>query len=606
MHIGAHYEGDGQSTFKVWAPQKSSVELHILEPQEAFHKMEKDDLGYWHISHVSAPADALYMFRLDGKLERPDPASRYQPRSVHGPSSVIDHSSFKWSDDNWKGITLQEMVIYELHIGTFTSEGTFDACIEKLDYLKSMGITAIEVMPVAQFPGDRNWGYDGVYPFAVQDSYGGPEGLKRLVNACHKKEMAVVLDVVYNHLGPEGAYVMDFAPYFTDQYSTPWGAAVNYDQAWSYGVRDFFVQNALSWFKDYNFDALRLDAIHGIYDFGAKHILREISEKVEQYSQLSGRKRYLIAESDLNDTRVLSPVSENGMGIDAQWNDSFHHALHTLITAESKGYYSDYGSVSHLIKALKEGFVYSWDYSNFRKRFHGSSSKNIAPERLVICTQNHDQIGNRMLGERLSMLASFEELKVGAATMLLSPNVPLLFMGEEFAAKTPFLYFISHTDEELVEAVRQGRAREFSEFLWEGDPPDPQAESTFRMSKLDWDSALRDDHKVMSEYYRALLELRRKIPALSSLNKKTMEISAIGDSDSLVMRRWNGHSRAVLYLNFSNEPLEVNVSQMDVEMEKVLDSADKKWSGGGSDMPEKLNAEPNPIVSPQSAVLYLV
>lgn len=605
MHIGSFYEGNGHSSFTVWAPLRKKVDLVISEPQKRQVAMERDDMGYWHAHRVPAGPGFLYKYRLDDSMEYPDPASRFQPKGVHGPSSIVDHNEYVWSDSNWRGVALEDMVIYELHIGTFTPAGTFESCAEKLDYLKSLGVNTIEIMPVAQFPGSRNWGYDGAYPFAAQNSYGGPEGLKHLVDQCHKKGMAVVLDVVYNHLGPEGAYLHEYAPYFTDEYDTPWGAAVNYDQAYSYGVRNFFLQNALSWLSDYHIDALRLDAIHGIYDFGALHILREMAQEVEQLTDYTGRKRILIAESDLNDRRVITPFDKNGYGIDAQWSDDFHHSVHTLLTGENRSYYGDFGSVGDLCKALNEGFVYSWTYSQNRKRYHGSSSKDISPEKLVVCIQNHDQVGNRMLGERLSMLVSFDGLKIGAAAMTLSPFTPMLFMGEEFAARTPFLYFISHLDENLVQLVREGRAREFAEFKWEATPPDPQAQSTFEKSKLDWDSLSKGNHGQMLDFYRTLLGLRREHPSFRSRTRIASELFGDGNSGVVVLRRGD-ETKSVMLLNFS--PNDVSFTAKDAGIErgrKLIDSQDERWGGRKEkEMPEEMRADTGCSLAPLSAVLY--
>ncbi len=601
MYIGSNYEGNQTASFTVWAPLKKNVQLLLGEENPKVISMDRDDFGYWQASHIQTAPGTFYRYRLDGSSDFPDPASRFQPQGVHGPSCVVDHGAFNWNDSTWKGMALQDMVIYELHTGTFTPSGTFEGCAERLDYLRNLGVTAIEIMPVAQFPGSRNWGYDGAYPFAVQNSYGGPEGLKRLVDQCHAKGMAVVLDVVYNHLGPEGAYLQEYGPYFTDEYGTPWGAAVNYDESYSYGVRNYFVQNALSWFADYHIDALRLDAIHGIYDFGALHILREISDAVKELSAKEGREMILIAESDLNDTRVISPVEKNGYGIDAQWSDDFHHSVHSLLTGENRSYYGDFGKMGDLCKALNEGFVYSWNYSPNRKRYHGSSSKDIQPEKLVICTQNHDQIGNRMLGERLSQLVSFDGLKLAAASMILSPYTPMLFMGEEFAASTPFLYFISHLDENLVQLVREGRAREFAEFRWEGTPPDPQDPATFNNCKLDWDTAFEGKHGQMMAFYRELLRLRSTVPSLRSPRRKA---SLLADQNSGVLVLSRGDS-AVVLLNFSDEDVAFSAQEAQIAGgRKLLDSQDERWGGQNVKMPDRVEAQSQCVLAPLSVAIY--
>src|SRR6185503_2081252 len=391
---------------------------------------------------------------------------------------------FDWQDQTWKGLPLPDYLIYELHVGTFTAEGTFDAAISYLDGLRELGITAIELMPVAQFPGNRNWGYDGVYPYAVQNSYGGPLALKRLVQACHERGLAAILDVVYNHLGREGNYLRELGHYFTDRYRTPWGDAVNFDGPHSDEVRRFFIENALYWITEFHFDALHLDAAHPIFEHSARPFLAELSEAVHRRGEELHRLVYLIPEISMNDVRLILPRQQGGCGCDAQWNDDFHHSLHTLLTGERTGYYQDFGRIEHLVKSLREGFVYTGQDSQYRQRRHGNSARAVPSRRFVICCQNHDQVGNRQLGERLSQLVSFEDLKLAAAVVLLSPCIPLLFMGEEYGETAPFLYFISHSDPDLIEAVRQGRRAEFAAFDWRGEVPDPQDEATFLSAKL--------------------------------------------------------------------------------------------------------------------------
>ncbi|HEY9749003.1 MAG TPA: malto-oligosyltrehalose trehalohydrolase, partial [Allocoleopsis sp.] len=371
MRLGAQYLGNGQCEFILWAPTATTVSLQLLSPKQQQIAMEQQEGGYWRVLVPNVEPGTLYQYQVDDGEPRPDPASNLQPQGVHGPSQVVAHQ-FGWSDRNWDSVPLEAMIIYELHVGTFTQEGTFEAAISRLADLKDLGINAIEIMPVAQFPGDRNWGYDGVYPFAVQDSYGGPEGLKKLVDACHQQGLAVVLDVVYNHFGPEGNYLSCFGPYFTNTYRTPWGSAINFDDTYSPGVRNYFIENALYWLRDYHIDALRLDAVHAIYDLGAKHFLQELGENVATLSEQVGRKLYLIAESDLNDPRVIRPVEQGGHGLDAQWSDDFHHALHALVSSDRQGYYQDFGECEQLAKAYRDTFVYDWKYSPHRHRFHGN------------------------------------------------------------------------------------------------------------------------------------------------------------------------------------------------------------------------------------------
>ena len=510
---GARVERDG-TRFSVWAPKAKRVDV-VLEGEGARSvALEGNEGGVFEgfVPRVRAGAD--YRFRLDGGEPGPDPVSRWQPGGVHGASRVVDPRAFRWSDAGWKGPAIADYVIYELHVGTFTPEGTFDAAIARLGALKALGITAIEIMPVAEFPGARNWGYDGVSLYAPHSAYGGPEGLRRLVDAAHGAGLAVVLDVVYNHVGPEGNYLPLYGPYFTETYKTPWGPAVNYDGADSPEVRRFVIENALYWVTEYHVDALRLDAIHGIYDFGAKHVLQELVERVHAQGEASGRNVVVIAESDLNDPKVVRPPDVGGWGFDAQWSDDFHHAVHALLTEEDKGYYADFGGVEPLASAIAERFHYAGRYSRHRKRHHGASPRDVSGDHFVIATQNHDQVGNRAAGERLSALVDFPRQKLAAALLLLSPYVPLLFMGEEYGETNPFQYFVSHGDEKLVAAVREGRKKEFEAFGWGDDVPDPQSEETFRRSKLDWPSREKSPHRELLALYRDLLALRKREPAL--------------------------------------------------------------------------------------------
>ena len=453
-------------------------------------------------------AGARYFVIADQGAPRPDPASRSQPDGVHAASEVID-TSFAWRDHDWRGIPLAEYVIYELHIGTFSEAGTFDGALQHLDELRELGVTAIEVMPVAQFPGARNWGYDGVLPFAVQNSYGGPAGLQRLVDACHARGLAVILDVVYNHLGPEGNYLGEFAPYFTAKYKTPWGPAVNVDDAHSDEVRRFFIDNALEWITDYHIDALRLDAVHGILDTSAKPFLAELSEAVALRALELGRQVFLIAESDLNDVRMITPVAKGGMGMDAQWTDDFHHALHALLTRETSGYYLDYGTVDHLAASLRHGYVFQGQFSHYRVRRHGNTPTDASDEQFVVCLQNHDQIGNRKNGDRMAALVDIERLKLGAAVVLLSPFVPLLFQGEEYGETSPFAYFIDHSDHALIDAVRRGRQEEFAAFAWHGEPPDPADSRTFESARMRRPTG--EPHTLIRSIYQQLLALRHEL-----------------------------------------------------------------------------------------------
>ncbi|MGB7274015.1 MAG: malto-oligosyltrehalose trehalohydrolase [Geitlerinemataceae cyanobacterium] len=606
MRIGATYLGNDRCEFTVWAPLLQDVAVQITAPKPQLIPLKKEARGYWKVIAENIAPGSLYTYQLEGSTNRPDPASYYQPQGVHEPSQVVDQGSFSWSDSGWKSIPLEDYIIYEVHVGTFTEKGTFEAIIDRLDDLKELGVNAIEIMPVAQFPGDRNWGYDGVYPFAVQDSYGGVDGLKTLVDACHQKGFAVVLDVVYNHFGPEGNYTSNFAPYFIDKYRTPWGSALNFDDAYSDGVRNFFIENALYWFRDHHIDALRLDAIHAIYDFSAKHFLAELAEKVGELSQQQGRSFYLIAESDLNDVRIINPPEKGGYNIDAQWCDDFHHSLHSLITKEDRGYYRDFREFRTLVKALQEGFAYAGEYSEFRQRYHGNPAGDLDPAQFVVCCQNHDQVGNRMLGERLSQLVSFEAVKLAAGMVLLSPYIPLLFMGEEYGEEAPFLYFISHGDRDLVESVRQGRKAEFKEFHEVGEPPDAQDSQTFEQSKLNWEKRREGKHKVLFELYRTLIKLRQEVPALKCRDRQSIDINSFEGEKVITLRRRMDNSQVLAIFNFSDRTQTTQLVLPEGNWKKVLDSSDSQWMGNGSTLPQQVDGKLTLTLPHQSFVLYQV
>jgi maltooligosyltrehalose trehalohydrolase len=566
----------GGIKFRVWAPLATSVEVELVKSSAQRTPLQKD--GEYFQGLVQASAGDRYWFWLDGTLRRPDPASRSQPDGVHGPSQVIT-PAFAWSDSQWRGIALEEYLMYELHVGTFTPDGTFDGVISRLDYLCELGITALQLMPVAQFPGERNWGYDGTFPFAPQNSYGGADGLKRLVDACHSRGLAVILDVVYNHLGPEGNYLHAFGPYFTDRYRTPWGDAVNFDGPGSDQVRRYFISNALYWITEFHIDALRLDAIHGIYDFSALHILQELAKTVQRQGAELGRRVHVIAESDLNDVRVIKPPESGGYGLDAQWNDDFHHALRTLLTSDRSGYYRDFGRFADLVKGFREGFVLSGGYSLFRSKRHGSSSADIPPGQLVVFSQNHDQVGNRMRGERLSGYLTPRQLKLAAATVMLSPYLPLLFMGEEYGESAPFPYFVSHGDADLVEGVRRGRLEESASFGNQGTPPDPQAEATFLSAKLDQEQRRAGDQKSIFEFYRELIRLRRECTPLARLSRADMQVIAGEDEQMLAIIRNAGDDQVFCLFNFSDQDCIIPPPLASGTLRVLLDSTGNYPSG---------------------------
>jgi maltooligosyltrehalose trehalohydrolase len=581
------------------------VEVRLLGPRQRLIPLRSEERGYHHAIVESVEPGSRYFYRLGGGKERSDPSSRFQPEGVHGPSEVVS-STFDWQDAAWQGLPLERYIHYELHVGTFTPEGTFDAVIPYLDELKQLGITALELMPVAQFPGHRNWGYDGVYPYAVQNTYGGPTGLKNLVNACHARGIAVVLDVVYNHLGPEGNYLADFGPYFTDVYHTPWGPAINFDRAESDEVRRYFIENGLYWVTEFYFDALRLDAIHAIVDPSARPFLEELGEAVHERAKELQRKIWVIPESDRNDARLIRSREAGGLGLDAQWSDDLHHALHTLLTGERGGYYVDFGKVEHLGNALVNGFVYSGQHSLYRRRRHGNSSRDIPAHKLVVCAQNHDQVGNRLLGDRLSQLISFDGLKLSAAVVLLSPYVPLLFMGEEYGETAPFQYFVHHSDPSLIEAVRKGRREEFSRFEWRGEIPDPQDEATFLRSKLHHDLRRNGRHRVLYDFYRELIQLRNRLPALAHLSKKDMEVTGFEAEKVLFVRRWNGSDQAFAVYGFSDTPVTLSFPVPSGQWEKRLDSGEPRWGGVGSSIPDTMSSKGDASItlSPKSLVLF--
>jgi maltooligosyltrehalose trehalohydrolase len=540
--------------------------------------MQKGEFGYFLAQLEDITPGTKYFYQVDKEKDLPDPASHFQPDGVHGPSQVIDHSTYQWQDTGWKGIEWHDMILYELHIGTFTREGTFEAAIPQLDDLAEMGVNTIEVMPLSQFPGNRNWGYDGVHPYAVQNTYGTPNDFKKFVDACHARGIAVILDVVYNHIGPEGNYFSKFGPYFNNKYSTPWGDAINFDADYADGVRDFFAENALHWLENYHIDGLRLDAIHMVFDISAIHFWEYVNEKVKRYAVQSGRRIYMIAESDMNSPKVIKSPEVGGYGFDLQWLDDFHHALYVLLDPKGQQYFADFGAKEQLEKALKDGFVHSGEYVEFRRRKYGRSSAGVPGDKFITFIQNHDQIGNRMLGERLSVLVSFDALKLGAAMVLLSPYIPMLFMGEEYAEDNPFLYFVSHTDKDLIKAVQEGRKEDFAKFQFEGNPPDPQNEKTFDSSKLQWQKRNKGRHRVMLNWYTELIRLRREQEALHNYNKDCIQVR-ITDGGILEVERWDQQNRLVCLFNIS-EKSAVYKSSKELS-HKLLDSAEHKWQAEG-------------------------
>lgn len=501
MSPGARVDSDGSVSFALWAPRLEHVDLRLVDDDVTI-PMERGDRGSFSLRTDRAQPGSRYLFRTPAG-EFPDPASRSQPEGVHGPSEVVDFRELSWADAGFEPPPSSRLVVYELHVGTFTPAGTFAAAASRMRELAALGITAVEVMPIAEFAGGRNWGYDGVALYAADSSYGGPLEFARFVDAAHAAGVAVLLDVVFNHFGPEGNYSGQFGNYTSDRYRTPWGDAVNLDGPGSDEVREFFHGCLDHWMRDCHVDGFRLDAIHEIHDESAVPFLSELTERVKAFGRRSGRRKIVIAESDLNDRRVVEPCDGGGRGMDAAWTDDFHHAVHAHLTGERNGYYADFGGVERIARAIEEGWCYSWDYSAARGRRHGNSPAGLPTRAFVFCTQNHDQVGNRMLGERLRTLAGAPAERAARAILLLSPYVPLLFMGQEYGEERPFLYFVDHTDPDLLAATREGRKREFAAFHASGAPPDPGALETVAASVLE--PAENDDLRLT----RDLLALRR-------------------------------------------------------------------------------------------------
>jgi maltooligosyltrehalose trehalohydrolase len=581
--LGAGVVGPRGVRWRVWAPFAASVRLVTwCGSQRRERPMDAEPRGYFSLqdNDVADLAELRYAFRLpECDFDLPDPASRRQPEGVHRPSALFDPGRFQWSDRAWPGVRSGDLAIYELHVGTFTPEGTFDAAVGRLPDLVELGVTAVELMPVAQFPGTRNWGYDGVHPFAVQNTYGGPDGLQRFVDAAHGLGLAVLLDVVYNHLGPEGNYLGRFGPYFTAQHHTPWGDAINLDGPDSDSVREFFLENARRWITDFHLDGLRLDAVHAIFDLGARHFLAEVQETVQRAAADCGRTAVVIAESNQNDVRLVRSPEAGGYGLDGVWSDDFHHAVHARLTGDRHDYYLDFGKTEQIVKALNDVFVYDGGYSPFRRRRHGSRVGDLPRERFVVALQNHDQIGNRFRGERLSTLASPQALRGAVALLLLSPCTPLLFMGEEYGETRPFPFFSSFEDPQLIEAVRRGRRLEFAEAaaLAGGEPPDPQAQATFASAVLEWKWPAGSAAAGLRRLYRTLLAARRTWPAL--VDRRHTSAAAAPDRPQLLMLRRGAEPTITAWWNLAAEPVPLR-AELPPGQEIVLSTAEARFGGG--------------------------
>ncbi len=589
---------NGVATLRVWAPLATLVNYSDVTSGKMI-PLEKQSRHYWFLESTEIQPGAVYRLIID-EQPLPDPASVYQPDGVHGPSMALDLKDFQWHDQTWTNLPLSDYIIYEMHTGLLTQEGTFDSAISRLDHVVKLGVTAIEIMPVAQFAGSRNWGYDGVFPFSVQNSYGGPQALMRFVNACHARGLAVILDAVYNHLGPEGNYMSQSGPWFTNKYNTPWGSALNFDDAYSDGVREYFVANALMWFRDFHIDALRLDAVHAIKDLSTIHILAELRSRTLELRQATGKIHHLIIECDLNDPKYLETFSGGGYDMDAQWSDEFHHALRVSAGLEPLGYYEDFAPVSDLARALINAYVYTGQYSTHRKRKFGKAPQGMSGSRFIVFSQNHDQVGNRMLGERSVVLHGFELAKVLAAAVLLSPFIPLLFMGEEYGETRPFQYFVGHGDPELNRLVREGRAADFEAFHHEAETPDPVNEETYERSRPSFEVKGGRAEGIFT-FYQRLINLRKTEAALRCGAINTEIIQAQPGSDFIWFTRSAEQEVLHCILNFSQEqPVVVNYNLGDQATGVLIDSASAQWGGPGS--MEVLEGKVH--VAPSSALIF--
>ncbi|HET9917504.1 MAG TPA: malto-oligosyltrehalose trehalohydrolase [Candidatus Binatia bacterium] len=592
--------------FRVWAPHRAPVHVHLLASNRLV-PMHETERGYHETAIEGVASGERYVYQLGADKQRPDPASRFQPEGVHGPSQVID-GNFSWNDASWGGLPLKDYIVYELHVGTFAPTGTFKATIAYLEYLVQLGVSAIELMPVGQFPGSRNWGYDGVFPFAAQNSYGGPLGLKSLINACHQRGLAVILDVVYSHIGPEGNYLADFGPYFSDRYKTPWGPALNFDGPFSDEVKNYFIQNALYWVTEFHVDALRLDAVHAILDHAPATFLEDLSAEVHRAGERLKRHIFLIAESAGNNARLIRLREQGGGGgLDAQWNDDFHHCLRKLLTGEQLGYDKDQGEFAQLVKAYREGSADSDKHSRFHPRRYGCVSGDIPAGHFVVFAQNHDQVGNRMLGDRLSQSVSYEDLKLAAGLVILSPFIPLLFMGEEYGETAPFPYFTSHSDGELAEAVRRGRRDEFAAFGWHGEIPDPQNARTFLCAKLNHELRNAGEGLVLLKFYRELIRLRKKVIALIPVEQSNYVVAGVDNQRVIIASRCRGDDHALLIANLAAVQASVSLPVPSGHWRNVVDSADETWRGKGSLLPRDFRAEAESqfLLVPRSFALFV-
>lgn len=590
----------GRASVRFWAPYADSLALK-KEGADAFPLVSAGN-GYWEASDLQVSVgDRYYLYRDEQQL-LPDPVSLFQPEGLQGPSEVFDTQDFLWDEGPWKGLQMHDLILYELHTGTFSPSGDFRGILDKLDHLCDLGITAIEVMPVAQFPGGRNWGYDGVFPFAVQNSYGGPRELQKLVNACHQRGIGVILDVVYNHVGPEGNYLPSFGPFFTKKYKTPWGEAINFDGKAAHAVRRYFLENALMWLRDFHIDGLRLDAVHTMNDTSQKHFLRELKETVNSLSDVTGRHYLLIAETEGPELHYIKPPSIDGFGLDAQWCDDFHHAMHALTTGERISYFADYGDTEQMAAAFEQGYIFPAERKSGDKLSSNDKKTLHAPHQFVVFSQNHDQMGNRVQGDRLTTMLDFEMLKVVAGMTLLSPFVPLLFMGEEYGEKAPFLFFTSHGDPKLIEKVRKGRKNACINYKKGDKVPDPQAEDSFLRSKISLHKGFDAQQKTLFAFYKKLIGLRKTHPVLQVMDRNNATAKVMGERVLLVTR--SCHGRAIhMLINMGKEAFPTDDVPGWNEANLLIHSASEAWGGSLSLPSGKQTAGSQAAISPASFVV---
>jgi len=572
MDLGANFLFDGRVRFLVWAPDAASIKLKLINSDVQIVDMHPLPHGYYEAILEGVLNETDYFYLINGEVERPDPASRCQPKGVHGPSRVINPGTYVWNDHEWKNRPLEDYIIYELHIGTFTKEGSFYSAIEKLPHLRSLGVTAIEIMPVSSFPGEHNWGYDGVFPYAPQEVYGGYCGLKEFIDACHQMGLAVIMDVVYNHFGPEGNYLKTYAQvYFTDKYHTPWGDAINYDGNDAEQVRKYFIDNALYWKNEFHIDALRLDAVHVIFDAGSYPILEEMHDRLIDNHNSTGKNCYLIAESDLNDPTIIKSKQEGGYGLDAQWNDDFHHAIQSYFILKRDAYFQDFGTLADIIKSLKEGYVYDGRWSAFRKKRHGHSSKGIPGIKFVNFLQNHDQIANASQGHRISTLMTEAQHRLAALLLFFSPGIPLIFMGQEWGEELPFYFFTSFGDADLQKAVSEGRKNEYAAWNIVANFVDPTSEEAFLSSCLNWRWTCVERQQRMFMFYQNIIQLRKSNLCLSNGRSDLIEVEYSEDERWMLFKRGDPNASPLLLVcNFSDENSIINIRQDFFEVQECV------------------------------------